>query len=210
MNNTTYNTSSAAESTVNLPVAIVKFLVGFITLFFYGLILISLPSCTSMKKTSRLLLVTLCALYFNYFVLLTFYSPLIGGRFVPVVENKGAIKFISIIWLFPIYALHYHESVMAADRLIAVGFPDKYQKYFSVKRTYTLIISVILYGLAYSLPSVADCCLTIFDVKIQIWIYPNDGVTHYRQYFGLISNYGNGVASFLMYSYVLYCLQRLK
>lgn len=202
-----------STSTIFIGIIIIsaaKFVLGFITLILYSIVLTCLPYCLSIKRPSRMFLMTLCALNFMYFIFLTFYSPMVGFGVIPTPTEGVVVKIISTAFLFPIYSLHYLQTVMATDRLVAIRFSTKYDCVFSPLRTKLLIVSVILYGLAFSLPSFLHCCFTIFNPSKQVWLYPNDSPNHYRQYFGLISNYGNSIISGLIYFMVMHYLHKLK
>lgn len=208
MNNSNYDNDTVAVE-YNMPLAVTKFVLGLITLTFYLIILYCIPWCSCISYSSRMFMIMLFSMNSIYYVVITFYTPIIASGIVENFHDEIYTMIISVIFLFPFYSLHLGQTIISLDRLVAIRLASEHKILFSKWRTRFLILFTVCYGLAFALPSFLKCCYISYNPILQVWIYPNDR-KHYRLLCGQVSNYVNGALTAFVYCFVLYHINKMK
>lgn len=179
------------------------------TVFLFVIILFCLITSKCLYYSCKRFLVVLYLLLLLNYILLTFYSPFVAMGFIISENNETFLKLISTAFHFQAYGIHITHSIIAVDRLVIIKFTSKHAVLFSVHRTKSLILFIIMYACILSGTSWFYCCYVVYNPVHQMWYYPNDEITHYRTYLS-ISVYVNGVITLLIYCYILLYIRQKR
>lgn len=202
------NSTISDGPTHNIPFAVIKFMLGFLTFFLHTIVLVFIRSCTTITYSSRMFLISMYVFQIIYYLILTFYSPFVGMGVIKV-EDKIVLKMISFIFLLPVYFLHLMSSFVAVDRLVAIQFSKSHVVIFTKKRTVVIICICVMYGIIFAAFSYTDCCFIVYNPTTQVWIYPYDKM-NYRVISGSLSTYCNALLTAVVYIVLIKCLLKLR
>lgn len=200
--------NSSLPTALSPWVPVVKFTFGFLTASLFTIVLSSIPFCKTLVHSSKVFLMMFYSLNLLCYGLMTFYSPFVALGLI-LIENQTMISIVAFFYQLSAFGLHIIQGVLAVDRLVALRFPTKQGVLFSRTRTKLLILFIILYTVILSSSSFLYCCAIVYHPTMQVWYYPNDEGTRYRTYLGISLN-GNGVLVLIVYSYIVYYINKRK